>query len=501
MLQIVARLRRSIVLVLFLQVLLFSIHAQELPDDRLRNRLQPLKYSAAKIIFGLEGSCSGSFISSTFKDPETLFFLTAAHCVPNNISDVFLQLGNDQIMDAAPMIKGVSDFFKINPEIVAKNQSLDFALLRIPIPRQIKGAIYELGWNSQMILPPYGLLFHFPDREQLTYSIKRNELSIGTYPGDFIITDPLKNGFLSLRKGFSEFLTSPGSSGAALINPSGELLGPLTGVSFTSRDTINYFSRFDLLYNNFESFDEQLAIWIDPDQIGKATGKFKDFSKYDNYLYHQELFQFKKLKNNQAVIIDPKITVSGTALGIYLPIANLANNNRGEIIVTHQNLERSQVLLSIPISSLSLLRENYFAFTNELQVDENSLFRLSVTAAFPDFEMEVIELKTDENNLDSDGAFVASSLRLLTQLEEMVFEDDYTLTAFPNPTSTYTYLSPVNKIAGLTVQDNMGRQVNLNSVSINGELILDFRQQSKGIYILMIQLVDDQVLTKKIIRQ
>jgi hypothetical protein len=478
-----------------------TLLGQELPDDRLRNRLQHVKYSSGKIDFDLFGSCSGNFIASTDDQPNTLFFLTAAHCVPTNTDFATLTLGNDRLLDALPSIKGVTDFVPISPQLVALNRELDFALFLIDKPNNIESVIYELGWNKEIDDPSFAYLFHFPNGNEQVYDIKRNDITIDTYPGDILTNNPLPDGFWKVRKGFSDFETATGSSGAILINPKSEVLGPLTGVSLTNLDTINYFSRFDLAYDLFPAPDLQLASWIDFDQLGQSIGGFKDLVKHDNYMHHDELAQFIQLGKEGALSFSSKTPETLLTQGIFLPLHNITNNTQGELIVRSINTNDDRELARIDLATLMPFSENLIRFDQQIELASSGRIVIVVDNGAEELMIEFVQLKAFEKMRLNKSPFLAASFLTNDPTQKEYVDEPFELTAFPNPSNSFFYLSPIDNLVEYAVFDNLGQQLEIPFEAVNGEGIFDFRNAQKGTYLLRLVLENGRVISKKIILQ
>ena len=171
--------------------------------------------------------CSGGLIADTDNGSEIPYFLTANHCLSNSNAASNLEAFFDYRMscggscpagtfDPAPAPKTTG------ATVEATGKKGDFTLLRLS-ETPPAGSVY-LGWNSAPIASNNGAALHrisHPSGAPQGYSEHAVDANIGTClntpRGQFIYSDDVFGA------------TEGGSSGAPVVNASGEIVGQLTG--------------------------------------------------------------------------------------------------------------------------------------------------------------------------------------------------------------------------------------------------------------------------------
>ena len=210
--------------------------------------------------------CSGALINNTRND-KTNYVLSAYHCqdVGGTITR-FVFYFNYQT-HACNGISGQSSNSVVGADIVAKNSASDFMLMKLKnrIPDSYK--VYYAGWSRSGANPSVGACIHHPGGDWKKISIPRsvqsaaasgseaNFWNVKWYSGDD-------------NKG----VTEQGSSGSALFNAQGLIVGQLyagaSGCEYLYQNTGNLFDYYGKLSKSWTgggSANRRLSDWLDPD--------------------------------------------------------------------------------------------------------------------------------------------------------------------------------------------------------------------------------------------
>ena len=144
----------------------------------------------------------------------------------------------------------------------------DFLLLELNQNIPASYNAYFAGWNRGPILSSKGDCFHHSSGDAQKISIYRQKPSITSYGGSIPNTH-LEVFWQESKYGFGT--TEGGSSGSALLDDNGLILGTLTGGSSSCQQTelSDLFGRFSYSWlSNGDFPNQQLAPWLDPKKLG-----------------------------------------------------------------------------------------------------------------------------------------------------------------------------------------------------------------------------------------
>ncbi len=208
--------------------------------------------SVVLLTIGNSAVCTGTLVNNTRND-ETPYVLTANHCdfdevTPASIRAYFNVMRGDCGSGAAGSI---SQNIAV-ATVAARSTTSDFALLRLD--GSVTGFnVYFAGWDASGTVPASGAAIHHPlgdDKKISFYSggaTRQNNIQIGRDddPDKFIV-DAWK---VSWNRG----TTQAGSSGAALWNEDGRIIGTLSGGSAACSGSSpngqpDYFGRLELAW-------------------------------------------------------------------------------------------------------------------------------------------------------------------------------------------------------------------------------------------------------------
>ena len=209
--------------------------------------------------------CTGTLINNVNND-NTPYFLTANHCIldagddPATWSFIF----NYKSPVCSPSENGLLGNSVFGAEVKASNNTNDFALLQLNQSPPDEYNIYYSGWsrNIEGISSTTGI--HHPSGDVMKISKDFDAPELSAYLGGagddyWRVID------------WDEGTTEGGSSGSALFNPEGQIVGQLRGgMASCNNELSDYFGAF---YKSWEgqSSDKRLKDWLDPDDQNPDT--------------------------------------------------------------------------------------------------------------------------------------------------------------------------------------------------------------------------------------
>ena len=233
--------------------------------------------------------CSGSLLNNTNQDGAPLF-LTAHHCGAET-SAIDKSLAsftfNYEYVDCEATTHAESQSL-VGCEMLSSasiDGGTDFMLVRLNSSPTKEMRPYYNGWDRSEIMPSSGVAIHHPSGDEKTISTFTSKLTYVTAMIDGYTG--MKGSFFKVRwsqtvNGHS--VTAGGSSGGALFNAAGYVVGSLSGggSSCVSTYSSDYFGCFD---RHWEANGGQtsaksriLSVWLDPLDLG-----VKRLSGYDPY--------------------------------------------------------------------------------------------------------------------------------------------------------------------------------------------------------------------------
>lgn len=234
--------------------------------------------SVVLLTVGNSAVCTGTLVNNQRQD-STPFVLTANHCDFDDVT-----------------ISSVRAYFNVNrgscgtgangrvdqniraAEVVALNESSDFALLRLLPSDNGRVAtdfnVFFAGWNvSTSAVPSSGVAIHHPrgdDKKISQYNgaTKQNNVQIGTGSNSFRVD--------AWEVVWNSGTTQQGSSGAALFDQDGRVIGVLSGGTAACNasgtgpnNSPDYFGRLELAWTGTDkAIGSTLKAALDPDDTG-----------------------------------------------------------------------------------------------------------------------------------------------------------------------------------------------------------------------------------------
>lgn len=226
--------------------------------------------------------CSGTLINNTRNNKDPLI-LTAGHCVDD---------GGDTPRHTAryvyrfqfetPDCSGPEYFYPAyrtltGSDLLAYDTTYgslgDFALFRLKdsVPDQYEP--YWCGWDRGNDMPSAGVGIHHPSGDVKKISTYDKMPTVGSYPDGNGVKSHFKVNWVRTDNGFG--ITEGGSSGSALFNSQGLIVGDLTGgrsdCAAPDRWKYDYYGRIYYNWDARGSDRSKLRPWLDPDNTGAVT--------------------------------------------------------------------------------------------------------------------------------------------------------------------------------------------------------------------------------------
>lgn len=213
------------------------------------------------ILVGGNGRCTGTLVNNSLNDGKP-YVISAAHCIPanpNTISSWAFGFGyespdcNNQ--EVAPVSFTGGQLITYLPA-----PTHDAALILLDNQPSHPNGVYYAGWNTELAPPPSARVFHHPSGDIKKISVQNSAITEAPYledPGDF----------QTWRVLWDEGTTEGGSSGSALLNEDGKIIGTLTGgrASCTNTSEPDYFAPLKTAFEYCPSDSSiSYAPWLDP---------------------------------------------------------------------------------------------------------------------------------------------------------------------------------------------------------------------------------------------
>ncbi len=256
------------------------------------------KDAVCRIIVNGREICTGVLLNNTAED-ERPFILSAAHCYDRpEYAETSVFTFNYESPYCAPLDGDPSNSVA-GAEMKAFSDNLDFSLVELSLIPPPDYRPFFSGWNRSGSLPDSTTSIHHPQGDIKKVSTDLDPPLIADFTSDYT-----PSGFLKVVR-WDTGVTEQGSSGGPLFNPSGNVIGSLTGGSATCNNPVNdYFARFDMAWEFKPDSSGQLKYWLDPLNTNKMslegeryyTGEnlcvsftnLEDFDEHQNVVLNEE---------------------------------------------------------------------------------------------------------------------------------------------------------------------------------------------------------------------
>lgn len=227
-----------------------------------------------------QGACSGTMINNVRQDC-TPYLLSAQHCSEGTAANQYAQwlfyYNFETSSCATPSNIGrMGDYFvtgctkKADSNDNGGDTGSDFLLLQLTQVPPDSFHLYYAGWTNTNLAADSGVCIHHPSADVKKISTYRQKVinsSWNTVPGTH-----WRVRWVATTNGHG--VTEEGSSGSAIFNTSGQIVGTLTGgdsyCDFPNE--YDYFGKFSYHWvSNGSANARQLKPWLDPDNTGAVS--------------------------------------------------------------------------------------------------------------------------------------------------------------------------------------------------------------------------------------
>ncbi len=315
--------------------------------DPLKERL---KHSVAFII--MQGFvCTGTLINNTNND-RTPYFLTANHCNAGPESTWSFRFNWISPNPSCATTTGSTDA-TINQTTsgatrLAVNSNTDVRLLRLNTAIDNSWDIEWAGWDRTDDFPSYVVGIHHPSADIM--KVCRDDSGVTKETNTISGSSAETWEITSAGSGWELGVTEGGSSGSALFNPNGQIIGQLYGGAASCSGTndnnaLDFYGRFALSWN-----ENNFQTWLDPAGTGQTTL---------DMLSQTLSVQDRELENSTVIYPNP-------SNGIF-NISNTTGNKLTYAIynILGQNVSRGEVTLRDVQIDISSNRNGMYFITVE----------------------------------------------------------------------------------------------------------------------------------------
>ncbi len=240
-----------------------------------------LKRGVGLMVVGSSGFCTGTLINNTSNDGAP-YFLSANHCFENNENGTTQNPAiwafrfnwispNPSCATVTNSTNGTFNQTTSGATILANNTESDVLLLNIDSNLPESWDLYWAGWDRSGVAPSFSVGIHHPTGDIM--KVCRENQSTPQTAINF-------NGNPSVEVWVVEDwdlgVTEPGSSGSALFDPNGRIIGQLAGGQAACAGTndnglLDVYGRFSVSWDFGSTNNTRLSNWLDPGNTGRTT--------------------------------------------------------------------------------------------------------------------------------------------------------------------------------------------------------------------------------------
>lgn len=226
------------------------------------------------------GVCTGTLINNTNEDKKP-YFLTANHCLgssnPSTYAIRFNWISPNPVCAATTNSTTTSEDFTISGTTLrANNEDSDFMLVEINSAIPTDWDVTYAGWDRSDNTPSYTVGIHHPQGDIM--KICRDNQSPTKVAQNAGGSSPVAQTWdiTSAGNGWDLGVTEGGSSGSALFDPNGRIIGQLYGGAATcngldDNDAHDFYGRFAISWDTGNTAATRLENWLDPMNTNPMT--------------------------------------------------------------------------------------------------------------------------------------------------------------------------------------------------------------------------------------
>jgi len=237
-----------------------------------------LKKSVAFLNMGDGFICSGGLLNNTAED-KTPYFLTANHCSgtdPALYSMRFNWISPNPVCAATTNSTDAVDNFTISGATLrANNADSDVMLVEINSAIPNNWDVTYAGWDRTDIAPSFVVGIHHPSGDIM--KICRDDSGVVKAPHSINGGPVAQTWEITTAGGGWELgVTEGGSSGSALFDPNGRIIGQLFGgaaacLGIFDNGSLDFYGRFAISWETGTTTATRLRDWLDPTNTNSTT--------------------------------------------------------------------------------------------------------------------------------------------------------------------------------------------------------------------------------------
>ena len=245
--------------------------------------------SRAVAMYQVSGSigsvtCTGTLINNTAEDDRP-YFLTAFHCFDEVDGRSDCNISNTSTIAASTIVywnyqagtcsgtTGSKSLYQAGSVYRAGYCDSDFALLELDRVPVSSAEVFYAGWDRGAAAPGSAATIHHPSGDIKKISVEHHPLSVTAFGGTVSPGDGTHLRVANWDVGTTE----SGSSGCALFNSAGRIVGQLHGGDASCYNKLpDWFGRFYTSWTGGGTAATRLRDWLDPVNSGVLTLDGKD---------------------------------------------------------------------------------------------------------------------------------------------------------------------------------------------------------------------------------
>lgn len=233
-----------------------------------------LKKSVAMTVVGGNGFCTGTLINNTSNNGAQ-YFLTANHCLGGGVGSWAFRFNwtspNPVCASFSSSPNGTFNQTASGAVLRANNSKSDMALVEITPNLPSSWDLVWAGWDRTNSNPDFEVGIHHPSGDIMKVCRDDDGATQNSTPFN---GDPSMQ--IWLVNNWEQGVTEPGSSGSALFDQNGRIIGQLAGggaaCSGTSNNgQIDFYGRFATSWDFGNTSSSRLSDWLDPNNTGQTT--------------------------------------------------------------------------------------------------------------------------------------------------------------------------------------------------------------------------------------
>jgi len=308
--------------------------------------------AVAMIVVNGNGACTGTLINNT-KEDGTPYFLTANHC-GTNVSNWAFRFNWESPTPSCATTTGSApdnDYNTMNGAVlIANNSGSDVSLVKFNNDIPLDFNIYYAGWDKSdvMVGPATGI--HHPSGD-----IKKISRENETVYHSVIDFNGNSNTQMWQVDDWDQGVTEPGSSGSALFDSKGRIIGQLAGGyaacnGTTDNNTEDWYGRFGVSWDAGLTPSTRLKDWLDPNDTDVDT-----LGGYDpNEAMFANDLRVAKIEGVKPNMCEPSLSEQIS------PIVTVINQG----LDTIQDFTLFYRIDNLPIDSILLSNQNLVPYTS-----------------------------------------------------------------------------------------------------------------------------------------